>query len=65
VSEICDRCGAEMELWIGPAIRCATCNHVEQTVDKSEYLHPEEFFSWLERVIDRRVQKALVGRELP
>lgn len=24
-----------------------------------------DWFSWLERVIDRRIQKALAGRELP
>lgn len=68
MSAICDRCGAETS-WIDRLgkISCPDCFAATiKTGFTTGFADPQkEFLVWLERVIDRRVQKVLAERELP
>lgn len=60
----CDQCGARLTLKYGALEPfCPDCSDLVGVLDVLRY--PGRLHYWLERVIDRRVQKALAERRLP
>lgn len=64
MSETCDRCGKRLVWERGASTPfCVDCSELPAMFDTFRY--GDRFYQWLDRVIDRRVQKALVERRLP
>lgn len=64
MSEICDRCGKGVAQSWNVERKCFACIDVVAFFTERG-LSGDRFSAWLERVIDRRIQKALAARELP
>lgn len=59
----CETCGELLRVWASG--RCMDCQEVRDWITDSGCASSGRFFSWLERVIDIRVAKALAERRLP